>query len=204
MDLITDLLRRIHRKDRNGTLPFNGTTRSIFKPYFIGFITNRFKQLQTYFTCIRNTMERPSWDTYFCAIAEVTSKRSPCERLQVGCLLVKENRIISQGYNGFLPGCAHKSIVRDNHEQATVHAEQNALCDCAKRGVSCQGATAYITHYPCIICTRLLLASGITCIKYIHEYKNDELVPYFCQELNVPLQQLPPYSYSSCIGLKHP
>ena len=52
-------------------------------------------------------MERPSWDEYFKEIVQVTSKRSPCKRLQVGCLLVKDNRIISQGYNGFLPGCSH-------------------------------------------------------------------------------------------------
>ena len=75
-------------------------------------------------------MSRPDWDTIFKEIVQVTSKRSPCERLKVGCLLVKENRIISQGYNGFLPGCPHESIVRDDHEQATIHAEQNALCDC--------------------------------------------------------------------------
>ena len=96
-------------------------------------------------------MSRPDWDTYFKEIVQVTSKRSPCERLKVGCLLVKENRIISQGYNGFLPGCPHESIVRDDHEQATIHAEQNALCDCAKRGVSINESIAYITHYPCII-----------------------------------------------------
>ena len=125
-------------------------------------------------------MERLSWDKYFSKIVSVTAERSPCERLQVGCLLVKENRIISQGYNGFLPGCPHKSIVRDNHEQATLHAEQNALIDCAKRGVSCEGCTAYITHYPCIICTRLLLGSDIKEIKYINDYKNDELVEHFC------------------------
>ena len=90
-------------------------------------------------------MERPDWNSYFKEIVQVTSKRSPCERLKVGCLLVKDNRIISQGYNGFLPGCPlHKSIVRDNHEQATIHAEQNALCDCAKRGVSSEGCIAYI------------------------------------------------------------
>ena len=77
---------------------------------------------------------------------------------------------------GFLPGCPHKSIIRDNHEQATIHAEQNAICDCAKRGVSCIGAVAFITHYPCLICTRLLLAAGISEIYYIHDYKNDELV----------------------------
>ena len=112
-------------------------------------------------------MSRPTWDKYFKEIVMVTSKRSPCERLQVGCLLVNDNRIISQGYNGFLPGCPHDSIVRNNHEQATVHAEQNAICDCAKRGVSTLNCTAYVTHYPCIICTRLLLASGIKQIKYI-------------------------------------
>ena len=112
-------------------------------------------------------MQRPTWDEYFKKIVIATSERSPCERLHVGALIVKDNRIISQGYNGFLPGCPHTSIVRDNHEQATLHAEQNALIDCAKRGVSCKDATAYITHYPCIICTRLLLAADIKEIKYI-------------------------------------
>ncbi len=125
-------------------------------------------------------MIRPSWDEYFKEITIVTSKRSSCTRLNVGCVLVKDNRIISQGYNGFLPGQPHESIVRDNHEQATVHAEQNSICDCAKRGVSCHGATAYITHFPCIICCRLLIASGIKEIKYIYNYKNDDLVYKFC------------------------
>jgi dCMP deaminase len=133
---------------------------------------------------------RPDWNTYFKDIVKVTATRSPCERLKVGCLIVKDNRIISQGYNGFLPGCPHTSIVRDDHEQATIHAEQNALCDCAKRGVSCNDATAYITHYPCLICTRLLLASGICEIKYIDDYKNDELVEYFIKQKRVYLHQI--------------
>ena len=130
-------------------------------------------------------MDRPSWDDYFKQICLVTKTRSPCERLQVGCLFVKENRIISQGYNGFLPGCPHQSIVRDNHEQATVHAEQNAIADCAKRGVQCLGSTAYITHYPCIICCRMLIASGVKEIKYIEDYKNDLLVAVFCEQAGV-------------------
>ena len=135
-------------------------------------------------------MSRPTWNEYFKRIVLVTKERSPCERLQVGCLLVKNNRIISQGYNGFLPGCEHKSIVRNNHEQATIHAEQNALADCAKRGVSCFESTAYVTHYPCIICCRLLLASGIKHIKYIDDYKNDELVSYFCNNSNVTIEKI--------------
>ena len=135
-------------------------------------------------------MNRPSWDEYFKKIVLATRERSACERLQVGCLLVKDNRIVSQGYNGFLPGCPHKSIVRDNHEQATIHAEQNALCDCAKRGVSCNSAIAYITHYPCLICTRLLLASGISEIYYINEYKKDSLVEEFTNQKNVKIIQI--------------
>ena len=135
-------------------------------------------------------VSRISWDEYFAKIVQVTSERSPCERLRVGCLLVKDNRIISQGYNGFLPGCPHQSIIRDNHEQATVHAEQNAIADCAKRGVSCKDSTAYITHYPCIICLRILLASGIKKIKYINDYKNDNLVKILSQQLNVTIEKI--------------
>ena len=133
---------------------------------------------------------RPTWDEYFTKIVEATRERSPCHRLQVGCLLVKDNRIVSQGYNGFLPGCVHKSVVRDGHEQATVHAEQNALMDCAKRGVSCNESIAYITHYPCIICMRLLLAAGIREIKYLEDYHNDNLVGLFAKECNVNIIQL--------------
>ena len=132
-------------------------------------------------------MDRPSWNEYFKEIVQITSKRSSCNRLQVGCLLVKDNRIISQGYNGFLPGLPHESIIRDNHEQATVHAEQNAISDCAKRGVSCLESIAYITHYPCINCFKILAASGIKEIKYINDYKNDEVVKKLAElaEINI-------------------
>lgn len=135
-------------------------------------------------------MTRPSWSEYFKEIVQCTAKRSPCKRLQVGCLLVRENRIISQGYNGYLPGCPHVSLIRDNHEQAIIHAEQNAICDCAKRSVGTNQAEVYITHYPCIICTRLLLAAGISKIFYIEDYKNDDLVQYMCQQKKVPISKI--------------
>ncbi|PQM58848.1 MAG: dCMP deaminase [Rhodobacteraceae bacterium] len=134
--------------------------------------------------------KRPSWDEYFKEIVQVTAKRSPCERLKVGCLLVKDNRIIAQGYNGFLPGCSHKSIVVDDHEQATVHAEQNAICDCAKRGASCNDSIAYITHYPCINCTKILCASGIKKIKFLNDYRNNEVVNSIACESNVIIQKI--------------
>ena len=135
-------------------------------------------------------MSRCTWDEYFKNIILATKERSPCLRLQVGCILVKDNRIISQGYNGYLPGCNHNSIVRDNHEQATLHAEQNALMDCCNRGVSSNNTTAYITHYPCIICCRLLIAGGIKEIKYIDDYNNDNLVEYFLKESNINIEKL--------------
>ena len=131
--------------------------------------------------------QRPDWNTYFKEIVKLCATRSPCHRLQVGCLIVKDNRIISQGYNGFLAGCPHHSVIRDNHEMMTIHAEVNALCDCAKRGVQCNNATAYITHYPCINCIKSLLASGITKIYYMNDYKNDELVKYFSEISNVEI-----------------
>tara|TARA_B100000579_G_C22633824_1_gene758013 strand:- start:406 stop:822 length:417 start_codon:yes stop_codon:yes gene_type:complete len=134
--------------------------------------------------------KRPSWEQYFSNLTHLTATRSPCERLQVGCILVNDNRIIAQGYNGYLPGAKHEQKLRDGHEIATVHAEQNAIADCAKRGVSCAGATAYITHYPCVNCMKILCASGISEIKYSKDYNNDLLIKYFAQQSNVKIVKL--------------
>lgn len=121
-------------------------------------------------------IQRLDWNRYFMSIAILGSIRSPCERLKVGCVLVKQNRLVSMGYNGFLPGAKHISRVRDNHEQCTIHAEQNAISDAAARGVSLNGCIAYITHYPCINCFKILSAAGIREILYLNDYKNDEMV----------------------------
>lgn len=117
--------------------------------------------------------ERPSWNEYFAEIINVTKKRSSCKRLQVGCVIVKDNRIISQGYNGYLPGYPHESIMENGHEIGTIHAEQNAIIDCAKRGVSCNDADIYITHYPCFNCVKFICAAGIKKIFYLNDYNND-------------------------------
>lgn len=133
---------------------------------------------------------RPSWNEYFKELVQVTAKRSPCSRLHVGCIIVKDNRIISQGYNGYLPKCEHKQILRDGREIATIHAEQNALIDCAKRGVSCINSDVYITHYPCINCMKLLCAAEVKNIYYIDDYRNDELVSYFSKISNINIHKL--------------
>jgi dCMP deaminase len=134
--------------------------------------------------------ERPSWEEYFKNIVLYTSTRSPCKRLKVGCILIKDNRIISQGYNGFLSGHPHESIVVHDHEISTIHAEQNAIIDCAKRGVSCNEAIAYITHFPCINCLKMLVQSGIKKIYYIHDYKNDtETIEKL--DIKIPIIKMP-------------
>lgn len=132
---------------------------------------------------------RPSWDEYFMDVARLAAKRSVCARLGVGCAIVLKNRIIAMGYNGFLPGAPHVSIVRDNHEMATVHAEQNAIADAAKRGVSVNGSTAYVTHYPCIHCAKLLLAAGITTIVFDEHYHDDPLIKGIVDDAGATLVQ---------------
>jgi len=110
---------------------------------------------------------RLNWDEYFMSIALLASCRSPCERLHVGSVIVKDNRLISMGYNGFIPGAPHISRVKDNHEQSIIHSEINAITDCAKRGASLSGGKIYITHYPCLNCFRSIAASNIKEIVYL-------------------------------------
>tara|TARA_B100000927_G_C16307364_1_gene406007 strand:- start:232 stop:705 length:474 start_codon:yes stop_codon:yes gene_type:complete len=129
-----------------------------------------------------SNIDRLSWDNYFTFIALLASKRSSCKRLNVGCIIVKNSRIVTTGYNGFLKGAPHISRIVNGHEQFTVHAEQNAICDAASRGVSLENGIAYVTHYPCLNCLKLLIASGIKDIKYLNDYKNDPLTLKMIEE----------------------
>ena len=115
---------------------------------------------------VRSWGRRPTWDEYFICAAILMASRSACDRLHVGC------------------------VIRDGHEQATVHAEQNAISDAARRGVSLSGCTAYITHFPCVNCAKLLAASGIAKVKYLHDYNNDELCFRFFKDSNVEIEKL--------------
>ena len=139
---------------------------------------------------IINLDKRLKWDEYFMAIALLVSKRSSCHRLHVGCILVQNNRIISSGYNGHLPNTKHRSVIRNNHEQMTVHAEVNSIIDCAKRNISTNNATAYVTHYPCLNCFKSLISGGIKRIIYNENYTNDSLVKELSDELNIVMIHL--------------
>ena len=139
---------------------------------------------------IKNNNKRIDWDEYFMSIALLGSCRSSCNRLHVGSVIVKDNRIISMGYNGFIGGVQHTSHIRDGHEQATVHSEINAITDCAKRGVSVKDSKIFITHYPCINCFKAIASCGIKEIIYLEDYNNDNLVNIIAQESNIQIKKL--------------
>ena len=133
---------------------------------------------------------RLEWDEYFMSIALLASQRSPCHRLHVGSVIVKDNRLISMGYNGYIPGAPHISRVKDDHEQSIIHSEVNAIADCAKRGTSLKDAKIYVTHYPCINCFRSIAACGIKEIVYLNDYKNDEIVQQLASDSGIIIAKL--------------
>jgi dCMP deaminase len=133
---------------------------------------------------------RLNWDEYFMSIALLASCRSPCERLHVGSVIVKENRLISMGYNGYISGAPHISRIQDNHEQSIIHSEINAITDCAKRGASLNDAKIYVTHYPCINCFRSIAASNIKEIVFLNDYKNDPIIGLLSKDAGIKIRRL--------------
>ena len=137
-----------------------------------------------------NIKERINWDEYFMSIALLASQRSSCQRLNVGSVIVKNNRLISMGYNGYIPGAPHISRIQDNHEQSIIHSEINAITDCAKRGTSLDDSKIYITHYPCINCFRSIAACGIREIIYLDDYNNNHIVQELANDSNIKITKL--------------
>lgn len=122
-------------------------------------------------------MERITWDQFFMAQSHLLALRSTCTRLAVGATIVREKRIIAGGYNGSISGdehCIEKGCyVVDNHCVRTVHAETNALLQCAKYGTPANGADLYVTHFPCLPCTKTIIQAGIRNVYYATDYKNN-------------------------------
>lgn len=121
-------------------------------------------------------MIRPTWHEYFMDMAKVVATRSTCQRLSVGCILTIDNRILTTGYNGSPSGLVHcidKGCLLENDRCVrTIHAEQNAIVQAARLGISLIGCTAYITHYPCLICAKLLINCNVRMIIYNQSYLN--------------------------------
>ena len=128
------------------------------------------------------------WDKRFMNMAEVVGSWSSCyqEKRHVWAVIVKDNRILTTGYNGAPSGvesCAEKGeCLRKKlnipsgtrHEICyAVHAEQNAICQAAKMGISIENATIYVTHQPCTICTKMIINAGIKKVVFKHGYPDD-------------------------------
>lgn len=99
-----------------------------------------------------------------------------CPRAQVGCVLVRDNRIIATGHNGALAGLNHcidvGCMIENDHCVRATHAEQNAVIQCALHGTSSRGATCFTTHFPCVTCAKILIGAGVDRVVYLHDYAN--------------------------------
>ncbi len=118
--------------------------------------------------------QRPSWDDYFLELADAASRRATCNRAKSGCVIVRDKQVLATGYVGAPAGLPHcddvghliKKVIQENgkisnHCVRTVHSEQNAICQAAKRGVSIEGATVSTRMTPCRTCAMLLINCGI-------------------------------------------
>ncbi len=119
------------------------------------------------------------YDQAYLKMATEWGQLSYCVRKKVGALIVKDNMIISDGYNGTVSGSENvcEDINGDTHWHV-LHGEANAILKCAKHGVSCDGATLYLTMSPCKHCSKLILQAGIVRVVYIKNYRDTEGVPF--------------------------
>ena len=117
---------------------------------------------------------RPDWHQYFTEIALLTRSRSTCPRRQVGAVLVRDQRIIATGYNGSVKGQAHCDevgcLMENDHCVRTVHAEHNAILQCASIGVPTVGAVLYTTDFPCFNCAKAIAQAGLKTVYYLNSY----------------------------------
>jgi len=128
---------------------------------------------------------RPTWDEYFMTIAREVATRSTCLRRQIGAVIVHDKRILATGYNGAPSGLAHCGEVGCLRQQLgipsgqkqelcrAIHAEQNAVVQAARYGISIAGSTVYSTCQPCVMCTKIMLNAGIAELVYCGDYPDE-------------------------------
>jgi dCMP deaminase len=148
-------------------------------------------------------MERPTRDEYFMQMAKLAATRSTCLRRKVGAVIVKDSHVLSTGYNGSPRGVSHceeKGCLRvlmnvpsgTRHELCRgVHAEQNAVTQAAYFGTSVKDATIYTTTFPCSLCAKILINSGIKEIVYSEGYA-DDLSKDLLEEAKIKLREFTP------------
>ena len=137
---------------------------------------------------------RKPWDQYFMDMAKMVATRATCDRLRVGAIIVRDKRAIASGYNGSVSGDVHCQDagckVVDGHCIRTIHAESNAILQCARFGVSTGGATLYVTHFPCLSCAKQIIQAGIGKVVYEEAYRVDEYALELFAQAGVEMRQL--------------
>jgi len=126
---------------------------------------------------------RPSWDEYFINIMEMVGARGTCDRGKSGCVIVKNKRIISTGYVGAPAGCKHcdelghemHTVIKEDGTESrhcirTSHAEENAIVQAARIGVSTEGSTLYCKMAPCYTCAKMIINSGVVRVVALKDY----------------------------------
>src|SRR5699024_2139758 len=117
-----------------------------------------------------------------------------CTRLKVGAIIVKDNRLIASGYNGSVSDGIHCTdegcLEVDGHCVRTVHAEANALLQCAKFGVSTNDTVIYVTHFPCLHCTKQIIQAGVKKIYFAENYRNNPIAEQLFDEANISYVQV--------------
>lgn len=148
------------------------------------------------------SMERPSWESYFMAITKLVARRSTCLRRWVGAIIVKDKRILSTGYNGAPSGVTHcletgclrekmKVASGERHELCRgIHAEQNAIIQAAYHGVTIRDGVMFCTNLPCNICAKMIINAGLFKIYYLEGYA-DSLSREMLNEAGVSLIRIP-------------
>ncbi|ARU60592.1 ComE operon protein 2 [Tumebacillus avium] len=137
---------------------------------------------------------RKPWNEYFMDQAKMVATRATCDRLHVGAVIVRDKRIISTGYNGSVAGDVHCHDVGchvvNGHCIRTIHAESNAILQCAKFGVSTEGASIYVTHFPCLLCSKQIIQAGVREIFYAEGYRIDEYAVQLLTQAGVEITQI--------------
>jgi dCMP deaminase len=144
---------------------------------------------------------RPTWDEYFMQVTNAISMRATCDRGRSGCVIVKDRQILASGYVGAAPGLphcdevghlyntvVHSDGVEKQHCVRTVHAEQNAICQAAKRGVALDGATLYCRMTPCRTCAMLIISCGIARVVCERKYHAGAESEELFEQAGVPLE----------------
>ncbi|MBU1240650.1 cytidine/deoxycytidylate deaminase family protein [Myxococcota bacterium] len=138
--------------------------------------------------------KRQSWNEYFMNIARIVATRSTCNRKYVGAVIVKNNAILSTGYNGSMSGAPHchdvGCMLENGHCVATIHAEQNAIIHAAKLGIPMEGSSIYVTASPCWLCFKMIVNSGIEKI-YYGEFYRDERTMLWADKLGISMEHIP-------------